>query len=218
MPMTDTRARARARLAGLYAITPDALSTELLLEKVRLAIDGGARVVQYRNKTADQVTRLWQADALASMLKARDVLFIVNDSVELARAVKADGVHLGQADGDIATARAALPDKLIGVSCYNDLDRAIAAEKAGADYVAFGAAFPSATKPHAVRVPLALYREAARKLTIPVVAIGGINLHNAREMVDAGVAAIAVVSALFDADDIAATARHFSDLFQKTKP
>ena len=207
----------KTKVAGLYAIAPEALSTEMLMEKVRLALDGGARVIQYRNKTADQVTSLWQADGLASLLKAKDVLFIVNDSVDLARAVGADGVHLGHADGDIAAARKALPNKLIGVSCYNDLERAIAAEAAGADYVAFGAAFPSTTKPGAVHAPLALYREAVRRLAIPVVAVGGINVHNAHGLVDAGVAAIAVVSALFDADDIAATASFFSDLFEKAK-
>jgi thiamine-phosphate pyrophosphorylase len=205
------------RISGLYAVTPDEPSTELLLEKVRQAIVGGARIIQYRNKSADQVTRLWQADALAALTRSQDVVFIVNDSIELARATNADGVHLGKDDGDVAAFRAVLPDKLIGVSCYAELDRAIAAEKAGADYVAFGAAFPSSTKPDAVRAPLELYRQAARRLSIPVVAIGGINVHNAKELIDAGVDAVAILSGLFDADDIRANAECISGFFRKTR-
>jgi thiamine-phosphate pyrophosphorylase len=201
---------------GLYAITPDEPSAELLLEKVRQAIAGGARTIQYRNKFADQVTRLWQAEALAAFTKSRDVVFIVNDSVELARVTDADGIHLGKEDSDVATAREALGDKLIGVSCYNDLDRAIEAEKAGADYVAFGSAFPSATKPNAVHAPLDLYRQAMRKLSIPVVAIGGVTPNNAKALIDAGVDAVAVISDLFEANDIRARAELFSRLFHKT--
>ncbi|HVK54098.1 MAG TPA: thiamine phosphate synthase [Burkholderiales bacterium] len=201
---------------GLYAITPEEPSAELLLEKVRQAIAGGARTLQYRNKSADQVTRLWQAEALAAFAKSKDVVFIVNDSVELARVTDADGIHLGKEDSDVASAREALGDKLIGVSCYNDLDRAIEAEKAGADYVAFGAAFPSATKPNAVHAPLDLYRQAMRKLSIPVVAIGGITPNNAKALIDAGVDAVAVISDLFEANDIRARAELFSRLFHKT--
>lgn len=201
---------------GLYAITPEEPSAELLLEKVRQAIAGGARTIQYRNKLADQVTRLWQAEALAAFAKSKDVVFIINDSVELARVTDADGIHLGKEDSDVASAREALGDKLIGVSCYNDLDRAIEAEKAGADYVAFGAAFPSATKPNAVHAPLELYQLAMRKLSIPVVAIGGITPNNAKALIDAGVDAVAVISNLFDANDIRARAESFSRLFYKT--
>jgi len=206
------------KVKGLYAITPEVSSTEQLLEKIRQAMAGGARIIQYRNKSADQFTRLWQADALRSLTKAQDALFIINDSIELARATNADGVHLGKDDDDIATARKILPDRLIGISCYNDLDRALQAEKAGADYVAFGAAFPSPTKPDAVDAPLTLYRQASKLLSIPIVAIGGITIHNARELIDAGVDSIAVVSGLFDSEDVHATAKHFSALFQKTKP
>jgi thiamine-phosphate pyrophosphorylase len=208
----------RTRLSGLYTITPDESSTEVLMEKVRQAIAGGAQAIQYRNKTADQVTRLWQADALASLTRVQGVLFIVNDSVELARAVSADGVHLGKDDGDIAAARATLGDKLIGVSCYDNLERARAAERAGADYVAFGAAFLSSTKPDAVHAPIPLYQQAIRELSLPIVAIGGINAENACTLLNAGVDAIAVVSGLFDADDITARAAYFSDLFRKAMP
>jgi thiamine-phosphate pyrophosphorylase len=203
------------KISGLYAVTPDQTSTELLLEKVRLAISGGASAVQYRNKRAPAPLQLRQAEALASLTRTSGALFIVNDSIELARAVDADGVHLGRDDGDIASARAQLPDKIIGISCYNELQRAELAARQGADYVAFGAAFPSSTKPNGTRAPLALYRQAAGRLAIPVVAIGGIDAHNARELVDAGVAAVAVISALFDAEDVAAAAREISSPFRK---
>lgn len=203
------------KISGLYAVTPDELLTELLLEKVRLAIDGGARAVQYRNKRAQPSLQLRQAEAMASLTRASGVLLIVNDSIELARAVDADGVHLGKDDGDVAAARVRLPNKLIGISCYDNIERAELAQKQGADYVAFGAAFPSSIKPNAVHAPLALYRDAASRLSIPVVAIGGINAHNVRDLVEAGVAAVAVISALFDAEDITAAAEEISSLFRK---
>ena len=205
----------KRKVSGLYAVTPDGLSTEALLEKVSQALAGGARIVQYRQKSGDAITHLSQADPLAALVKARQAIFIVNDAPALARSVNADGVHLGLLDADVAAARALLPDKLIGVSCYDDLERAVAAEKAGADYVAFGAAFPSLTKPAAAHASAALYREAKQRLSIPIVAIGGITVANAGALIDAGVAAVAVVSALFDAEDIAATAKQFSDLFHK---
>jgi thiamine-phosphate pyrophosphorylase len=207
----------RPRLSGLYAITPDEPSIEALTEKVRHAIIGGARAVQYRNKAADPVTRLLQAEALVSLTRTQGVLFIVNDSVELALAVGADGVHLGKDDGGIESARTAIGDKLVGVSCYDDLGLARSAQRSGADYVAFGAAFPSPTKPDAVHAPIPLYRQAMRELSLPIVAIGGINADNARTLVAAGVDAIAVVSGLFDTDDITATAAYFSDLFRKAR-
>lgn len=205
----------KAQISGLYAVTPDEELTESLLEKVRLAISGGAKIVQYRNKGENEVTKLWQASALASMTKSHDVTFIVNDSVALARSANADGVHLGKGDVDIATARKALPNKLIGVSCYNDIDLAVAAEKAGADYVAFGAAFTSTTKPDAVYAALDLYKAAKQTLSIPVVAIGGITITNAHTLVQAGVDAIAMISGLFDTPDIRTTAEYFSNLFKK---
>lgn len=205
------------RIHGLYAITPDEQSTERLLESVRLAIEGGASVVQYRNKQADQVGRLWQAQSLRSLTRAHDVRFIVNDSVELARTVEADGVHLGGADGDIAAARALMPGKLIGASCYNNLQSALAAQAAGADYVAFGAAFPSPTKPQAVHARLSLFRQAKQSLRIPVVAIGGITVQNASALIEAGVDALAVITALFAAEDIKAAAQAFARLFQESR-
>ncbi|MEO8509127.1 MAG: thiamine phosphate synthase [Betaproteobacteria bacterium] len=190
-----------ARLHGLYAVTPDEPDTARLSAAVDAAIAGGASAVQYRNKTATAAMRGQQAAALAGVCAARRVLFIVNDDTALARAVDADGVHLGADDGDLAAARRVLgAGKLIGVSCYDDLDRARAQAAAGADYVAFGSFFASQVKPRARRPDVTLLTRA-RGLGVPVVAIGGITADNARSLATAGADAVAVISAVFAHDD-----------------
>jgi thiamine-phosphate pyrophosphorylase len=199
----------------LYAVTNDVDDSTVLFGKVEAALRGGARVVQYRSKSRDESLRTQQAAGIARLCRACDALFIVNDSVELARAVDADGVHLGKHDGEVAAARAVLgPGKTIGVSCYDDMDRARAACARGADYVAFGSFFPSAIKPLAPRAGIDLLRIAASEISIPVVAIGGISVANAAGLIAAGADAVAVVSALFDASDIEAQARRFTRLFE----
>lgn len=196
------RAARAARLRGLYVVTPDAEDIVALAARVEAAIDGGASVVQYRNKTAASAAQRTQAYALAVLCRARDVLYIVNDDPELAAVVNADGVHLGEDDADVARARAIVgPHALIGVSCYNDLARARTLADAGADYLAFGSLFDSSVKPDARRAPLDLLR-AARSLGLPIVGIGGIDAGNAAEVVDAGADAVAVISAVFDAEDV----------------
>ena len=203
------------RLRGLYAITPDDADSSRLEDRVRALLAAAAAscaALQYRNKTASPALRLEQARRLAPLARASGVPFIVNDDIELASAVGADGVHLGRDDGEIGVARRALPGKLIGVSCYDSMAAARAAVAAGADYVAFGSVFPSGTKPGAVRAPLGLFGEA-RGLGVPLVAIGGITLENAASVLHAGADALAVISALFDAPDIGARAREFSRLF-----
>jgi len=201
---TDARRRARARrLAGLYALTPDLDDTGLLLAKVAAALEGGAIAVQYRHKHAPPALREVQASALARLHAARGALFIVNDDPALAAAVGADGVHLGEDDPGIMIAREIVgPDRLIGISCYNDFERAREAVLAGADYVAFGSFFPSSTKPGARRAEIALLARA-HELDVPVVAIGGIHSDNARSLVDAGADAIAAIRDVFDHDDVA---------------
>jgi len=194
------RARAR-RLRGLYALTPETTDTARLGAIVAAALDGGAAAVQYRAKNASAALRIEQARLLARILAARGGVYIVNDDAELARAVGADGVHLGADDGDIAAARAVLgPERLIGVSCYGDLARARAAVGQGADYVAFGSFFPSSTKPQARRAEPAVLG-AARSLGVPVVAIGGITAGNAGTLVDAGADSLAVIADVFDHED-----------------
>ena len=200
------------KLRGLYAITPDCADSAVLIERVERALDGGVAALQYRNKLAGTAKKVFEARALAGLCRGRGVPFIVNDGVELAREVGADGVHLGREDGALAAARAKLGAKLLGASCYDSLAAARAAVAAGADYVAFGSVFPSPTKPLAVRAPLELFA-AARALGVPLVAIGGITLENAPQLLRAGADCVAVISDLFDAPDIAGRARAYEKLF-----
>jgi len=210
----------RALPRGLYAITPDEPDTDRLLVLVRAALAGGAVAVQYRSKNASAALRREQARALAELCRTHGAPLIVNDDVRLAREAGADGAHLGAEDGDLADARRQLgPDRLLGASCYDRLDLAIAAKAAGADYVAFGSVFDSPTKPAAVRAPLALFAEARGAVGLPLVAIGGITPENAAAVIAAGADAVAVISAVFDAPDVAARAHAFKLLFdQPPKP
>ncbi|MDO8263195.1 MAG: thiamine phosphate synthase [Gallionella sp.] len=200
-------------ICGLYAITPDESDTAELLRKVRLALLGGARVLQYRSKSADAALRLKQAEALRELTREFAVALIVNDDAVLAQQVAADGVHLGGADSSVADARALLGNgKLIGVSCYNRLALAHEAVSLGADYVAFGSFFASTVKPDAAVATLDLLRQARRELAVPLVAIGGITAQNGAQLLAAGADALAVISAVFAAPDIQQAARQFSNL------
>ena len=204
------------KIAGLYAITPDEPDTEALVRKVALVIRGGATVVQYRNKIAGADLRREQGRALASLCSGAGACFIINDDVDLALEVNADGAHLGGEDGDLLAARQQLGrGRLLGASCYDRLQLAQAAVHAGVDYLAFGSVFASITKPAAVRAPLAIFAEARRKFSLPLVAIGGITLQNAPQAFAAGADAVAVISALFDAGDIAGCAAAFTRLHQQ---
>ncbi len=209
--VTDARAARSFRLRGLYAITPSQPDPALLREQVSAAITGGAQAVQYRNKAAAPAQRAVQARLLAELCRSRDVLLIVNDDVELAAEVGADGVHLGEGDVDPNVARLILgPGPLIGVSCYDDLARARAMADAGADYLAFGSLFPSLIKPDARRASLDLIGRA-RSLGVRLVGIGGIDSDNAAAVIEAGADAVAVISAVFAADDIEAAARAIAE-------
>jgi thiamine-phosphate pyrophosphorylase len=204
------------KLAGLYAITPDEPRTEILVSKVGQALSGGASVVQYRNKVAAPELRREQGRALAVLCREAGACFIINDDLALALELNADGVHLGKDDGDIACAKRQLgPGKLLGASCYDRIDLAQAAERAGVDYLAFGSVFSSVTKPAAVCAPLSIFAEARRRFSLPLVAIGGITLQNAPRVFGAGADAVAVISALFDAADIATTAAGFTQFHQQ---
>jgi len=204
-----------SKIAGLYAITPDLADTDDLLYRVRAAIAGGTRVVQYRNKTADPQLRLTQARALQALCAARGVPLIINDHLDVALAVDSAGLHLGGDDGDIAAARARLgAGKLLGASCYDRLELAEAALAAGADHIAFGSFFASSVKPDAVRPPPDLVTRAKKRFNVPVVGIGGITPSNAPQLIRAGIDAVAIISAVFAAPDIEATAREFQSLFE----
>lgn len=208
--------KAKRGIEGLYAVTPDRTDTDELLRCVRFAFQGGARVLQYRNKSANTKLRLQQAQALRALSREFNTTFIVNDDAQLAAQVDADGVHLGGEDGSVAAARTLLGDsRIIGVSCYNRPSLAHEAVKQGADYVAFGAFFPSSVKPGAVKADVSLLQTVRQELRIPIVAIGGITHSNCPVLIEAGADALAVISALFDAPDIEVAAREFSTLFGK---
>ena len=201
-------------IKGLYAITPETADTAQLLAQTQAALMGGACVVQYRNKTNNAALKHEQASELLELCRDYRAPLIVNDDVRLAVLTDADGVHLGEDDARLIEARINLgPDKIIGVSCYQDLALALKFEADGADYVAFGSFYPSSTKPDARPCQLGLLTQAKAQLHVPIVAIGGITLDNARPLIDAGADALAVISALFDASDIEASALSFSNLF-----
>jgi thiamine-phosphate pyrophosphorylase len=203
---------------GLYAITPETSDSNKLLRDVEAALRGGASVLQYRAKHLAPNVKANQAQALQSLCKQYRVPLIINDDAVLATSMSASGVHLGSQDMPAGEAhQSLLSGMLVGVSCYDQLRLAIAAEKNGADYVAFGSFFPSPTKPNAVRPSLDLLREAKQKISCPIVAIGGITLDNAPLLIEAGADAVAVISALFDASDIEAAAKKFTQLFYRDK-
>jgi thiamine-phosphate pyrophosphorylase len=198
---------------GLYLVTPDCADTARLMTLLDAALAGRPALVQYRSKLADRTLRREQALRAAALCRACAVPFIVNDNLELALEVDADGLHIGRDDGDVAAVRAALGSRLLGVSCYDEWARAEAAVAAGADYIAFGAMFASPTKPQAVRAPLGLLHRARDAFAVPVAAIGGITLDNAAQLVAAGANLLAVISDVFDAPDPAARAAAYRQCF-----
>lgn len=206
----------RRSIAGLYVLT-DAAAGYSLLPRVEAVLRGGARLIQYRDKSDDDLLRRRQAQAIAALCRDYGAIFIVNDDVVLAAEAAADGVHLGRDDQDPLLARRELGrDAIIGVSCYDSLTRAEAAAMAGADYIAFGSFYPSSTKPQAVRAPLQLLPDAKRRFAVPVVAIGGITADNAAALIDAGADSLAVVSSVFLAADPEAEARRIAALFESS--
>lgn len=195
---------------GLYAITPDWNDTPRLIAATDAILRGGCAVIQYRNKSASDGLRLEQAGALRQLTRRHAALLIVNDSVELALAVGADGVHIGADDGEIAATRQRLgPEGLLGVSCYQSADLARSAGREGADYIAFGSFFPSPTKPQAKRAGLELLDKTRSGIVLPVVAIGGITSDNCAPLVNAGADLLAVISAVYDTASPEQAARQF---------
>jgi thiamine-phosphate pyrophosphorylase len=211
--MSFDRISRNKSIRGLYAITPDESDTAELLRIVKLALQGGAHVLQYRNKAASDALKLQQARGLRELTHEFSVSLIINDDVKLARQVQAEGVHLGSEDGSVAAARALLGNqKLIGVSCYNRIALAHEAVRQGANYVAFGSFFASAVKPDAVVAGPDILRQARIELDVPLVAIGGITALNGPQLLKSGADALAVISAVFGATDIRSAAQQFSNL------
>ncbi len=217
--MSDARVAAPL-VAGLYAVTPDLDDTERLVRMVDAALVGGARLVQYRNKTASPSLRAEQAARLARVCAAHGRPLLVNDHLALAMTIDGAGLHVGVEDyagpDALPALRAALgPSRLLGVSCYRDVGLARTAASAGADYVAFGSVFASGTKPHAPPSALSTFRDA-KALGVALVGIGGITRDNLASLVDAGADAAAVIGELFgdpDADAVTAKARALAALF-----
>ena len=209
----DTR-----HLAGLYAVTSPTLcrTPKRLMAAVEEALRGGAQLIQYRDKEADASQRHATARMLLTLCRSHRARLIINDDVELAAAIGADGVHVGRNDVPLREARRRLGgDAIVGVSCANDLERAITAQDEGASYVAFGRFFPSTTKPDAPQAELALLREARPRLRVPICAIGGVTPANARTLIDAGADLVAAVEGVFGARDVASAARAYSRLFDQ---
>lgn len=208
----------KVRRRGLYAITPDEPDTPRLLAVAARTLIGGCRFLQYRDKLSTPAERLIRARALADLCRRHEAALIVNDDIGLAQAVAA-GVHLGRDDASLEDARGALgPAALLGASCYADFAAAREAVAAGADYVAFGAVYPSPTKPLAPRAPLELFTRCRAELDVSVCAIGGITLASASPLIAAGADLLAVITDLFSAPDIAARSAAYQNLFEDHKP
>jgi thiamine-phosphate pyrophosphorylase len=205
------------KLKGLYVVTdrPLCLERSMSVDKiVALAIAGGARIIQYRNKQSPAAVRLYEAELLAKLCKKLDTIFLINDEIDIAIEVNADGVHLGQEDTSLAEARLRLgQDKIIGITCHNDLELARQAQSGGADYVAFGRFFPSISKPSAPAASVETLLQAKQELSIPICAIGGITINNAPELIKNGADMVAVVNAVFGAWKVTQAAKEFTQLF-----
>ncbi|MGD8782822.1 MAG: thiamine phosphate synthase [Thioalkalispiraceae bacterium] len=204
-------------LKGLYVITdrPLCLERSMPVDKMAaLAIAGGARIIQYRNKQSPQAVRLYEANLLAELCSKMDAILLINDDLEIAMQVDAHGVHLGQDDMSLIEARQRLGEnKIIGITCHDSLQLAREAEQGGADYVAFGSFYPSTSKPSAPRASVNTLQQAREELSIPLCAIGGITLENAPQLIQHGAQMLAVVNGVFGAWNISRTATSYMKLF-----
>ena len=205
-------------IKGLYAVTPEEKDLFALSSQVESCIKGGARLIQYRSKILSKTEQQIQARKIKKICDYYKVPLIINDDIELCRILDADGVHLGENDDSLVKARLVLgPSKIIGVSCYNSIDRVKIAVDKRATYIALGACFPTTTKPYAPKASLDLIALVVKNFKIPVVAIGGINLENIELLINEGVNCIAVINSLFKVNDIEGTARQFSSLLNEEK-
>jgi thiamine-phosphate pyrophosphorylase len=201
-------------MQGLYLVTPNWDDTERLLAVTEQALGAGVALLQYRHKDAGAALRAEQGAALLALCRRHRVPLIINDHVDLCRALDADGIHVGGTDATLAEVRAALgPDKIVGASCYGDLALAQAAQAAGASYVAFGGFYPSRVKQYAVTTAPSILDEARAVITVPSVVIGGMTPENAAPLVARGSDMGAAISSVYLADDPAAAVHRFRSLF-----
>jgi thiamine-phosphate pyrophosphorylase len=201
-------------MRGLYLVTPDWDDTDRLLDVTRQALDAGAALVQYRNKTASGALRQEQAAALLALCRRHGRPLLINDHVDLCLALDADGVHVGGSDAPVAAVRSALgPSKVVGASCYGEFALGRAAEDAGASYVAFGGFYPSRVKVYEVSTSPQIVARAKLQLRLPVVVIGGMTAENVRPLVGIGADMVAAISSVYLAAEPFVAAREFANLF-----
>ncbi len=204
------------KISGVYAITDENLISEsAFIPTIKNAISGGIQTLQYRAKRLNLKTQIKQCQLLKALCQQYNVTFIINDNINIALDVDANGVHLGKTDSSISAARKILGDtKIIGVSSYNNIEMALAAQKQGANYIAFGRFFPSTTKPHAPVANISTLSQAKDTLKIPIVAIGGINHTNGQLLIENGADSIAVINSIFGQTDTYLAAKRLSHLFK----
>ncbi len=202
-------------MKGLYLVTPDWDDTDRLIAVSEQAIRGGASVLQYRHKTASESLRQEQAAALLKLCRRLNVPLIINDHLELCEAIDADGIHVGGTDASVASMRARLgPSKIVGASCYGDLQLARDAQASGASYVAFGGFYPSRVKKYAVTTAPDIINVALNELNCPICVIGGMTPENSRVLIEHGAHMVAAISSVYSVDDPYAAATNFSQMFR----
>ena len=206
-------------MRGVYAITDcDHLPTHNLLSLTEEILRAGIAILQYRDKSGDRIKRSREARELRQLCRKHDCLLIINDDVQLAKSVAGDGVHLGRDDCSCKTARNELgPDAIIGVSCYNSLNAAQDAEADGADYVAFGSFYPTTSKQNTLIAEPEIIRQAREKISLPIVAIGGITPDNCRTLIEYGADMLAAISSIYRADDPYSAVKEFNRLIDEYK-
>jgi thiamine-phosphate pyrophosphorylase len=215
MMLSTTQHIARHKIQGIYAITPDLASSEQTLAEVNACLQGGIKILQFRNKQLPIEQQIILGKKLRQCCTQHQALLICNDSLQIAQAIQADGLHIGIDDGNLQDIRQQWQG-ILGISCYNDLHRAQTAYEFGADYVAFGAIFPSTTKPKASQANLSTLTQC--QLPIPKVAIGGITLNNMGSVINAGADAIALISTIFEASNITLQAQQCKAQFNLHQP
>lgn len=202
-------------MKGLYLVTPDWDDTERLIAVSEQAIRGGASLLQYRHKTASEPVRQEQAAALLELCRRLNVPLIINDHLELCEAIDADGIHVGGTDASVASMRARLgSSKIVGASCYGDLQLARDAQDSGASYIAFGGFYPSRVKKYAVTTAPNIITLALNELNLPICVIGGMTPENSRVLIDHGAHMVAAISSVYSADNPQLAATHFSQMFR----
>ena len=202
-------------MKGLYLVTPDWDDTDKLVAASEQAIAGGAALLQYRHKTASEELRAEQASALLALCRRLNVPLIINDHVDLCERLDADGIHVGGTDASVADVRMRVgKDKIVGASCYGDLQLARNAAAAGASYVAFGGFYPSRVKKYEVTTSPDIITRALCELELPVCVIGGMTVENSRPLVQLGAHMVAAISSVYSADDQRSAASAFVSLFR----